>query len=156
MDDIGTLVQTAGGVAGTVKTIADAISSLRGQGKDKEAEKRLSDTLDLVMDLRSRVFDLQEKALSLQQKLADLQGENMQLREQIRAKEEGSADRENYERCNVGKSVVVVRKDNPNMYLCATCFEKGDKVYLSKQPDISRRITGISHTCPKCSSLVHA
>lgn len=86
----------------------------------------------LVTDFNARLLALQEIAFRLHQEKAHALEENAQLRAQIRQKEEGAADRECYELRKIGSSVAIVRKDDPDTYLCATCYEAGRKVYLTK------------------------
>lgn len=146
-------------LAGAAKTTIEAIRAALSGSKGREA--KASDALGLIADLQSRVLALQEIAFRLhqekmqavQEKNAALE-ENGKLREQVRQKEERAANRERYERRRLGQSVVVVLPEEPEVYLCATCFEAGEKVYLSRVP---RELQDMgTHRCQKCKGFAGA
>ena len=154
-------IATITGLAGAAKATIDTVRAVLEKAKGRNAEKATREALGLVDGLQARVFELQEIAFRLhQEKVQALKEkqealeENTQLRKQIRAKEEGATDRERYELRRVGKSTVRVAKDDPDTYLCATCFEAGTKVYLT---ETSRdfRAEG-THYCPTCMGFVGA
>jgi hypothetical protein len=137
------VLTTIAGVATATKTTIEAVRAALAKSKANQ------ETLALVADLQARILQLQEIAFRLHQEKAQAFEENAKLRADIRRKEEGATDRENYERRNVRNSAVVVRKDEPDSYLCATCFEAGRKVYLSKLP-----FTGVKYRCPTCRGVL--
>ena len=138
---------TIASLAGAAKTGFDAVRSVLEKAKGRGAEKAAKEALGLVSDLQTRLLQLQEVAFRLQE-------ENAQLRAQVRQKEEGAADRERYERRRIGSSVVVVAKDDPDIPLCATCFEAGQKVFLTKLADGFDAMG--THFCPKCQGVIGA
>jgi len=141
-------------LAGAAKPAFEAIRAALSGAKGREAGKATPEALRLVDDLQARIFQLQEIAFRLHREKAEAIEENAKLREQIRRKEEGAADRERYETRYLCQSPVKVAKEEPNAFLCATCFEADQKVYLSKVPaDMSDIAT---HYCPKCNGIVGA
>ncbi|HVT61027.1 MAG TPA: hypothetical protein VHR45_21875 [Thermoanaerobaculia bacterium] len=148
-ETLATITGLAGAAKASIEAIRAALGT-RGRGSGKPAKE----TLGLIDDLQARILQLQEIALRLSRELAQAQEENTQLREQVRQKEERAADRERYEQRRVGQSVVVVAKENPEVYLCATCFEAGAKVYLTKLPRLARNVG--THSCPRCKGIVGA
>ena len=46
----------------------------------------------------------------------------------------------------------MLPKEEPTIYLCATCFEDGKKVYLSKLPNLIGSVG--THFCSKCDGIV--
>jgi hypothetical protein len=149
-ETVTTLVQTAGGAAGALKTILETITAARGQVKsNKEADAKLSEAIDLAIDLRSRLVDLQEKAFRLQKELDDLHAENVKLREDIRREKEGTTERQKYQLKKAGGSTVYVREDQPGVYYCTTCGAKGHWIPL--QPE-SIKVLG-THSCGQCHTL---
>src|SRR5215467_5351611 len=114
-------------MATTTKTILETIKSARSKSKNSEVEKSLSEALEQIFSLQTGMIDLQAKILALQE-------ENSRLTKKVREEEERAADRERYEIRQLGQSTVVVDKQNPKTYLCATCFEAGEKTYLTALP----------------------
>jgi hypothetical protein len=152
-----TTLATITGLAGAAKTSIEAIRAALG-ARGGGAWKKLA---PVIMDLQTRVLELQEIAFRLGRELAQAHKENVQaqeenarLREQVRQEHERAADRECYERRRIGESVVVVRKDDPQTYLCATCFEADARVYLTKLPSSDRDVG--THYCHKCQGIVGA
>lgn len=140
--------------ASATKSTIDALSAILSRIKGRDAEKAAPEAQLLIADLNTRLLALQEIAFRLHQEKAEALEENAKLRAEIRQKEEGAADREHYELRKVGSSVVVVHKSDPNTYLCATCYEAGRKVYLTK---LSRSFRGMgTHLCPQCRGVVGA
>lgn len=145
---------TITGVAGAAKATIETVLAVLSKGKGRDAEKATKEASALIVDLQTRLLQLQEMAFRLHQEKVQALEENASLRAQIRQKEEGAADRERYEMRRVSQSVVMVPKDDPTIYLCATCFEAGKKVYLTKlDPDFQDMGT---HLCPKCKGIVGA
>jgi len=151
-ETVTAMVLTAKGAAGAIKGVIDAIGAARAQVKDnKEADKKLSDFLDLVIELRTRILALQEKAFDFQKDLGELQSENMKLREEIRSKEERAADRQKYQRKQVGRAVLMVHSDDPSAYFCPACFETKERPI-----PLQNRSNPMSHSgtylCPSCDA----
>ena len=148
------ILTTITGVAGATKATIEAIRAALTAGKGRAVGAAAQEALGLVGELQTRILQLQEIAFRLHQEKAQALEESAQLRAQIRQKEEGAADRERYEMHRVRQSVVMVPKNDPTIYLCATCFEAGQKVYLTKlDPDFQDVGT---HLCPKCQGIVGA
>lgn len=140
------ILTTITGMAGATKATIEAVRAVLTKTKgNREAEQAVREALSLADGLQARLLQLQDIAFKLQE-------ENAQLRTQIRQKEEGAADRERYETRYLGQSPVKVSTEDPNAYLCATCFEDGKKVYLSKAPDSVSDVA--THYCPKCQGIV--
>ncbi|MFY9825932.1 MAG: hypothetical protein WAM82_31470 [Thermoanaerobaculia bacterium] len=148
-----TTLTTITAAFGAAKTGIEAVRAALAKGKVSR------ETLTLVDGLQARIFELQEIAFRLhEEKVQAIKAkeealeENAQLRKDVRQKEEGATDRDNYQRRKFGSAAVVVRKDEPDTYLCATCFERGDKVYLSPLPSAMRMIG--TYQCKKCKGTV--
>jgi chromosome segregation ATPase len=141
------LLTTITGLAGAAKTSIEAIRAALGT-KGRGAEKALAP----IADLQARVFELQEVALRLQRELAEAQEENAKLRTQIRQKEEGAAERQNYQRKQIGQSTVLARDDEPGTYYCTTCqATHGRYVPLQPMPRNFRSMG--SHRCTVCNTI---
>ncbi|HXO22174.1 MAG TPA: hypothetical protein VOA87_19835 [Thermoanaerobaculia bacterium] len=141
------ILTTATGLMSAIKATLEVARTVLAKGKGRTAEKAAEEALGLIVELQTGILQLQEKVFGLQE-------ENSQLRAQVRQHQKGTADRERYELRNVGQSVVVVAKENPDVYLCATCFEAGAKVYLSK---LGHSFRGMgTHSCPKCRGIIGA
>jgi hypothetical protein len=136
---------TVAGVAGAIKATIETARAVLAKGTGRAAESATHEALRLIGELQTRILQLQEIAFHLQE-------ENNHLREQVRQHEEWATDRGRYERHHVGGSMVVVAKEDPKTYLCATCFEDGKKVYLSKKPNLLGSIG--THYCSKCGTVV--
>jgi septal ring factor EnvC (AmiA/AmiB activator) len=151
-ETLATLAQAAGGAAGAVKTVVEALTLTRGKVKgNREAEEQLSESIQLVLDLQTRLLDLQAKAFSLQGELSKLQEQNTQLREQIREEEKRSADRKQYQRKKVGQATVVVSEEDPETYFCPTCFEKSKQTVAIQSHPMRGGSFG-SHYCYTCKT----
>jgi len=138
-------------IAGTVSavvTLTTKLTELVNKVKakpPKEAKAAIGELQDLALTLQSRLLELQAQALSLQ-------SENADLREQIRQQEKRALEREKYERRRIGSATVVVPKDDPETYLCASCYAAGRLVYLDA---LSESFRGIgTHRCPSCDSVL--
>jgi hypothetical protein len=139
-------VTTISGVLGLVKTTADLITAYRKRKKaDPETEKLLS-------EIESRLFSLQKEVLQLKEQEIALVEENSKLRGQIRSNEERTAKREQYTRTQVGKSIVVVGKDEPGVFYCPVCFDAGKMNPIQPLPDAFAG-AGITHRCAPCESI---
>lgn len=155
-------VATIGAIAKAASKALEAINSARKKAStDPETEEALDQAHELVISLRQSILGLQDDVLRLQGDVLRLQEENGSLREQaselrekIREKETRTLDREQYERRKVGGATVVVPKDDPETFLCATCFEAEKKVYLNKLSPTFQSFG--THRCPKCDSVVSA
>ncbi|HTG32578.1 MAG TPA: hypothetical protein VLB76_06565 [Thermoanaerobaculia bacterium] len=135
---------TITGVTSAAKTTLDAILAVLSKGKGRDAEKAAKEALGLVSDLQARLLQFQEIALRLQE-------ENAQLRAEIRQKEEGATERKQYERKTVGRSVVLVREDEPGNFYCPTCMEV-KKHAIPLQPHPMRSGSFGSHFCSQCET----
>jgi hypothetical protein len=105
----------------------------------------------LILDAQQGLFAAQEAQSTDARRIAELEQEVMRLKD-------WSADRERYELQNFrGGSVVYSQKvsiDNRQAphWLCASCFDHGEKSYLQKQGEIGPdRIYG----CGICKSKVN-
>lgn len=139
---------TIGALAGTAGKVLDLVNSARKRSvKDPQARADLDKAQDLILSLRQSILELQERVLRLQ-------AENSNLEEQLRQHQAAKLDRSQYKRTKLGESVVIVPTEDPQAYMCATCFEAGVKVYLTKLPP---EFDGVAtHACQKCKSLVGA
>ena len=144
MTDPATTLATIGTMATAIKSIAEALSGIRGRTKDAAAKRELSSVFDSVLALQARVFDLQQTILRLQD-------ENRDLRAHVRAEEGRSSQREEYERRKIRDSWVIVPKGEEGPYLCPTCFDAGTKSHLSILPRPFRRLG--THRCTKCEAV---
>jgi hypothetical protein len=136
--------------AGTVKPILEAIRAALSGAKGREAEKKAQEALGLVPNLQARILQLQEIALRLGRELSESQEKNHQLSEQIRQKEEWTAERERYEYKTGGNTVTLVSKENPHMRICVACFEDKKKaIPLHKHPANNRW-----RFCPLCKTTI--
>jgi len=149
-ESVTALIQTTAGAAGAIKTVLGVIAAARAQVKDnKEADNKLSEASELVLELRSRLFDLQEKALHLQQEYAGLLRENMELREDIRREQARTTERQKYKRKQVGGSVLIMHNDDPSTLFCPACFETKDRTIPLQDHSREGAIHG-SYYCPAC------
>lgn len=140
---IGTLTA----IGGAVKSLAEAVSAAR-----KAAPAKRAPTDEFLVKVNDLVLGLQSRLIELQGAILQLQAENGQLREQVRQQEARALDREGYERRQLGEATVYVPKDSPKTLLCATCFERGTKSYLSKLSAALRKAG--SHMCPTCKAVL--
>jgi TolA-binding protein len=141
----GELLTTISGMAGATKAVAEAVRAVKAKVKgNAEAEKAVSEAFDQVLSLQDRMIDLQEKILRLQ-------AENAGLREQIRSEEKRAAERQKYKKKKVGQAVVLVTEEEPDTYLCPTCFEtRGRAIPIQAHP--SRTGTFGTHFCSTCET----
>lgn len=142
-----TVAEIAGTVSAVV-TLTTKLTELVNKVKDKppkEAKAAIGEVQDLALTLQSRLLELQAQALSLQ-------SENADLRAQIRQQEERALEREKYERRRIGSATVVVPKDDPETFLCASCYTAGRLVYLDALGAPFRSIG--THRCPSCDSVL--
>jgi hypothetical protein len=140
----GGVVTAIGSMAATTKTIIETIKAARAKAKNAEVETTLSNALEQIFSLQAGMIDLQAKVLSLQE-------ENSQYREKIRQEEERAKDRRQYQRKQVGSSVVLIREEEPDVYYCPACFEsKKQAIPLQRQRPPFNYFG--SHECPSCKS----
>jgi predicted nuclease with TOPRIM domain len=143
-----TVAATIGTLAGTASKVLDLVKSARDRSaKDPKTRAELDKAQDLILSLRQTILDLQERVLRLQT-------ENSNLEEQLRQHQATKLDRSQYKRTKLGESVVVVPAEDPEVYMCPTCFEAGQKTYLSKLPRAAQDVA--THLCPKCKAMFGA
>ncbi len=142
-------VATISGIAGAMKATIDAALAILSKVKGRDAEKAAKDALALVSELNTRLLQLQEIAFRLHREKAEAVEENAQLRAEIRQEKERTADRQLYQRQQVGKSWVLVRADQPGTYFCEVCLEsKGQGIPLT---ELTREFNFAgTHKCPSC------
>lgn len=140
--DVAEVLGTLTTAANSVKAVVEAIKAALDKAKGKEALAKLIDAQKLALSVQSSLIEAKEQALALQE-------ENRQLRVQLRQYEKAAQVRENYEHRKVGDTAVVVGKDDPETYLCATCFDQGFNAYL-----IPGNYFGGTHLCPICQVVV--
>ncbi|MFY9819883.1 MAG: hypothetical protein WAM82_00770 [Thermoanaerobaculia bacterium] len=141
---------------GTVAAITAAFAAAKtGLGTVRELlakGKGAREALRLVDDLQARVFELQEIAFRLHQEKAEAIEKNGQLREEIRRKEEGAADRKKYYLKKVGQATVLACDETPDIYYCPNCFRLHGKA-LPVQPHSQHiQVMHASHWCPNCKA----
>jgi hypothetical protein len=137
---------TIAGVAGAIKSIADLVGGLRGKKKaDPETEK-------VLLEIETRLVALKTEVLSLKEREIHLLEENARLRAKISSKEEGTLERQKYQRKQVGQATVMIRDDEPGVYYCATCYAKDKLIPLQAVPDLLQ-VMG-SHSCSECHSYL--
>lgn len=155
------VLSALGGAASTTKTILDTIRAAKASIKNGDMQARLESALAEGNALQTRLFEIQEKVASLNRTIIHLESENAQLtrketdlREEIRRKEEGASERQKYQRKAIGKSVVMVRDDEPQQYFCPTCFEKtgGKGIPIQPYPPIVVQSIGFTHHCASCKT----
>ena len=140
------IIGTLTAIGGTVKSLAEAVSAAR-----KAAPAKRTPTDEFLVKVNDLVLGLQSRLIELQGAILQLQAENGQLREQVREHEARALDREGYERRQLGEATVYVPKDSPKTFLCPTCFDRGQKSYLSRLPRKAREAG--SHCCTVCAAI---
>lgn len=150
----GELLATVSGMATTGRTVIDFLRSAKGGTKDPETARQLESALAEMKSLNSEFLAMEEKIRTLNREVLRLDEENAalrrterELREAISSKEEWAAEREHYERKQVGGSWVMVHKgEGDGIYYCVRCFNKGQASLLQPAPDVFRM-----HGQLKCS-----
>jgi hypothetical protein len=125
-DPLSTVAGAAAGAA--MKAAIDLIVGLGGGKKkpDPETEK-------VLLEIEARLLATKKEVLGLEQKMIQLEDENFQLRAKIRSHEERAAERQKYKpRKTASGATVMVRRDQPGISYCATCFAKD--LFIPLQP----------------------
>lgn len=143
-------------------SIGAALGSLKAAG---EIAKSLIDLHDATK-INSKVIELQSVILSAQSGALDAQAAQRtlldrigELEEEMARMEAWDAEKQKYELAErvPGESIFAYRlKEDtkgtePPHWICATCYERGTKSILQKQPAVGRR-TG--HHCPACKTTL--
>ena len=139
-------ISTVAGVASAIKAVSEMVTGFR---KKKKADP---ETESLLSEIETRLFALQKEVLSLKEHEIRLLEENSQLRAKISSKEEGSLERQKYQRKKVGKATVMVRDDEPDTYYCPTCYANGKFIPIQVAPGGFAGVFG-SHHCSTCNSF---
>jgi hypothetical protein len=137
-------------------TISAAIGSLQTAGEIAKGLIGLRDTAVIqgkVIELQSAILAAQGSALSAQSDQFSLIQKIRDLEEEIARVKAWEAEKEKYELIEVQpRSFAYAIKANaqgtqPKHYICANCYEQGEKRIL-QQRDYIHSI------CPKCSSMI--
>jgi prophage DNA circulation protein len=140
------VLNTITAAASSMKSVVEAIKTARTKAKgNKEAMAALLEAQELALSLQASLFAAKEQAFALQE-------ENRELRTKVRQYEERAIDQEKYEPRKVGQATVMVLKDSPDTFLCATCFANGKLSYLEPQSSVLT-ILG-THHCSGCGAYV--
>ena len=79
-----------------------------------------------------------------------MQAENIDLRKKVSEGEKRALDREQYEQREIGRSIVVVHKNNPTIKYCPICFETENLRIPLQRVERGRDLL-VSHICQHCN-----
>ena len=118
----------------------------------------LSNAIELSQaDVREQLLALNEEILEMREMVLALKSENVDLKDRLLKADNFEREKERYQlhKLETGSLVYILREpfreSEPPHYLCATCFERGEKSYLQPAKQDFRVDT---YTCQTCGATV--
>ena len=108
-------------------------------------------------DVREKLLTLNEEILEMREMVLALKSENVDLKDRLLKADNFEREKERYQlhKLETGSLVYVLREPfqdaEPPHYLCANCFERGEKSYL--QP-AKQDFHADTYACQACGATV--
>ncbi len=146
-----------------VAIISTVLSSLKSAGDISKSILDLKVSVEIqerVIELQRQILDAQESALATQQLQSELMQSNKDFEEKIRALKAWGTERERYILIEVARGAFAYalkdlsQLDGANHWLCATCFQDGNKSILQRAGHSQSDRRERPFYCPSCDSKI--